>query len=974
MNTIANHLAVTRVTMCLVYRKLLRFNIILLLSLILLGKEAMSQGGEEFPVTGRDRIIDPDVRTNWDMLWGDAPSISPDGKYAAWIMYKANKGIMLVISRIDGTWRRELCDPGPGFFASSGRHYISKGFGKWCIVPLGEEPQYLEEFFNLKCDKTGHWVIGQKKSDSNVVVKDLLTNSTRQLEAMEELCLNNTEDWLLGKLSGDSHTLVLHHLQTGKTISYVGVQDYILSNDGRAILVRLNTEKGVKLQYISLPDGRKSLVYASVDSSELLNYTMDEAGNGISFTLRDKKSRHAAEGGYSYWYYRLGDAQARCLVKDGSPGIPANAKLTFQTPRFTRDGRYLLFLLQPDSLAPNEQTKGAVQVDVWGYQDALLYTSQTADYNPAQFFYTAVVPVAGGVVSTLVQERLENLFVEPEQIGGDYAVVAKKMVGDRFWEYKRDSVWLVSFLNGSRKLLPFVKADVLEIDKHGKSVIAFDSYRGRHFYRYNIASGQELNLSANIPDWTLGVENPFFIGWQETEKAVNPVIAARTENGSQLLVYDSYDIWQIDLSGQKKAINLTNGYGRKREIVFRLATPENARISTTGSHLLTAFSERTKANGFYFTTKEDPDSLCMGPFFFAHRRLVLNSWMGDPYGPGMLPLKAARSNAWIVKRESATDAPNLFYTNDFKTFRQLTNLQPQREYNWYTTELVHFRQADGVQNQGVLFKPTNFDSTKKYPVLYYCYEQYSYLLNKFIIADVSEVGKPNIPWFVSRGYLVFTPDHYFRKGSRYKSVLLAAEGAVKELTKRSYVDGSRLGIMGLSQGGGFTNHIITHSKLFAAAFEGCGVSDQVSGALQLMGTGFDGAGSRLSISEPLWGSNMWDQPEQWVTESPVVLAHRVSTPLLISHNKADGAVKFDHALAMFTAMRRLGKKVWLLQYDEGSHGLDGKEALDQTIRMTQYFDHYLKGAPPPRWMTQGIPHGLKGKDRALDLDTTGRQP
>ncbi|MBO9573684.1 MAG: prolyl oligopeptidase family serine peptidase, partial [Chitinophagaceae bacterium] len=436
----------------------------------------------------------------------------------------------------------------------------------------------------------------------------------------------------------------------------------------------------------------------------------------------------------------------------------------------------------------------------------------------------------------------------------------------------------------------------------------------------------------------------------------------------------NYDIWQIDLSGRKKAINLTNSYGRKNEIVFRVAQPENAVIPTTTSLLLTAFSERTKANGFYRTAKGNPDRLFMGPYFFSHRRLVLKNFNVDPYGPGMVPLKAARANAWIVKRESSTEAPNLFFTNDFKTFKQLTNLQPQREYNWYTTELVNFTQTDGIQNQGVLFKPANFDSTKKYPVLYYCYEQYSYLLNRFIPADVSEVGKPNIPWFVSRGYLVFTPDHYFRKGSRYNSALLAAEGAVRELKKRPYVDGTKMAIMGLSQGGGFTNYIITHSNLFAAAFEGCGVSDLVSAALQLMGTGFDHGGSRLALYEPTWGSNMWDQPEQWVRELPVVLAHKITTPLLISHNKKDGSVKFDHAVSMFTAMRRLNKKVWLLQYDEGDHGVNGKEALDQTIRMTQYFDHYLKGALPPRWMTQGIPLGLKGKDRALDLDSSGVIP
>ncbi|MBO9572901.1 MAG: prolyl oligopeptidase family serine peptidase, partial [Chitinophagaceae bacterium] len=784
---------------------------------------------------------------------------------------------------------------------------------------------------------------------------DLLTNRTRNLEAIGDVSLDNTEQWLLGKRSGNAQSLVLYHLPTGKTIFYDNVQDYQLTTDCRSLFIRFNTFQGLTLQHISLPYGKKSIVYSSDATNELVNYYIDSTGTGISYTLRDKKVEGSAIGTYSYWYYRLGDAKAKCLVTDHSRGIPTGARLTSRGGQFTRDGRYLLFGLRSASF-PEKIGEDAVQLDVWTYRDVVFYTSQPAGYAPVNFPYTAVVSVEEGKVTTFIQQKHDNSVIDPERIGGDYAVVIKSMVGDRFWEYSRDSIWLVSLIDGSRKLLPFVQIGnpfMLEIDKAGKSIIVFDKYRGRHFYRYDIASGREIKLSANVPDWTLGVENPFFVGWQETEKVINPVIAARTEN--EWLVYDSYDIWQIDLSGHKKAINLTSGYGLKNEIVFRVAQPENAFISTTTSLLLTAFSERTKANGFYRTAKGNPDSLFMGPYFFSHRRLVLNNWILDPYGPGMLPLKAARAKAWIVKRESATEAPNLFFTKDFKTFNHLTDVQPQKEYNWYSTELVNFTQTDGIQNQGVLFKPANFDPNKKYPILYYCYEQYSYLLNKFIPAEVSESGKPNIPWFVSRGYLVFTPDHYFRKGSRYNSVLLAAEGAVQELKKRPYVNGTKTGIIGLSQAGGFTNYIITHSKLFAAAFEGCGVSDMVSGVLQLTSTGFDEGESRLAVTEPLWGSNMWDHPEYWVTESPIVLAHRVTTPLLISHNKVDGAVKFDHAVSMFTAMRRLNKKVWLLQYDKGGHGLGGKDALDQTIRMTQYFDYYLKGASPPRWMTQGIP-------------------
>jgi hypothetical protein len=74
---------------------------------------------------------------------------------------------------------------------------------------------------------------------------------------------------------------------------------------------------------------------------------------------------------------------------------------------------------------------------------------------------------------------------------------------------------------------------------------------------------------------------------------------------------------------------------------------------------------------------------------------------------------------------------------------------------------------------------------------------------------------------------------------------------------------------------------------------------------------------------------------------------------------------------MFTALRRLQKKAWMLEYNEGNHGVDGKSADDFTIRMTQFFDHYLKHSPAPIWMTQGIPARLKQVITGYDLDPAG---
>jgi hypothetical protein len=80
-------------------------------------------------------------------------------------------------------------------------------------------------------------------------------------------------------------------------------------------------------------------------------------------------------------------------------------------------------------------------------------------------------------------------------------------------------------------------------------------------------------------------------------------------------------------------------------------------------------------------------------------------------------------------------------------------------------------------------------------------------------------------------------------------------------------------------------------------------------------------------------------------------------------------------IELFTALRRLQKKAWLLQYDDGTHGLD-KEAdiKDFTIRSRQFFDYYLKGAAPPKWLTEGIPASKKQTETGYELDYSGKKP
>lgn len=86
-------------------------------------------------------------------------------------------------------------------------------------------------------------------------------------------------------------------------------------------------------------------------------------------------------------------------------------------------------------------------------------------------------------------------------------------------------------------------------------------------------------------------------------------------------------------------------------------------------------------------------------------------------------------------------------------------------------------------------------------------------------------------------------------------------------------------------------------------------------------------------------------------------------------NDQDGSVPWYQGIEFFTALKRLGKPSWLLQYNGEDHNLvERRNRKDLSIRLSQFFDHYLKGAKAPYWMTRGVPATEKNRDWGLELD------
>ena len=116
------------------------------------------------------------------------------------------------------------------------------------------------------------------------------------------------------------------------------------------------------------------------------------------------------------------------------------------------------------------------------------------------------------------------------------------------------------------------------------------------------------------------------------------------------------------------------------------------------------------------------------------------------------------------------------------------------------------------------------------------------------------------------------------------------------------------------------------------------------------------------------GKTIWEAPELYMENSPLFHIPNITTPLLIMSNDKDGAVPWYQGIEMFTGLRRLGKPVWMLNYNGDDHNLVLRQnRKDIQIREQQFFDHFLKGAPEPVWMATGVPATEKGKNWGFDL-------
>ena len=740
--------------------------------------------------------------------------------------------------------------------------------------------------------------------------------------------------------------LVLRELATGTEVRIEGVTDYVLDRGEKWLLYAVAGADSLKVDGVyarHLATGTVTPLKQGTGNYRAL--ALDETGAQAAF-VTDADEWTATTPRMALYHAALAAPKplaATLAVAAGAMGD--SLRVSDRGVEFVRAGgvvRFGVARVLPDSIPADSLAERAV-VDLWHWRDA---RPQPMQKLQAAQDRTRSLP-ATYTVATRQMRRLGSDSIPTVTLADDgrlgLAVTDVPYEMDAIAGDDAADVYLITTATGAMRR-------VATRVRHGASLSPAAKYvawfADSSWLVHDVATGRVRDLTAAIPRVRFDQET------HDTPDRPSPWgIAGWTTGDARVLIYDRYDIWEVDPAGLVAPRNLTDGVGRAEQLTFRVVDLDDDRraIDPAQPLLLRAFDNVTKQAGFYrdrVGATALPARIVMAP----------KSWP--------VLVKARKAEQYLVARADYREYPDLWTGPALDAVTRISNAMPeQAQYRWGDVELVKWTNADGVPMEGLLYTPEGFDPAKKYPMITYFYEQ----LSDGLYGYVRPAGRNvvNAPVYTALGYLVFMPNIHYTPGYPGPSAVKSIVPGVQSLIARGIADPARLGITGQSWGGYQTAYVITETNLFAAAVPNATVVNMTSayGGIRWE-SGVERAVVNYERGQSRIGGSLWEYPERYLENSPLFKLDRVRTPVLFMANDADGAVPWYQGIEFFVAMRRLGKEAYMVNYNGDAHN-PRKYANQKDIdrRMQEFFAAKLLGAPEPEWMRRGIPFLERGRDQ-----------
>lgn len=748
--------------------------------------------------------------------------------------------------------------------------------------------------------------------------------------------------------------LVLRNLSNGTDRTFADVLEYSFSKDGKSLVYAVSSKKEENNgAFVVTPQTDAAPVALLTGAGKYLKFTWDEKQTQLAF-ISDKDDVTSSQPKFKVYHWLRTSPTATEVVSVKTAGFRPEFIVSEKgSLSFSYDGSRL-FLSDapppdpepdPNNAVPDEEK---VAMDLWSWKDDYVQPIQKvrsiADRDRS---YRAVWHIKEQKFVQLADKTMENVIPSSNglyAIGTDdrsYRITATYDPG--FSDY-----YLVNTMDGTRTLLRKGQRFGMSWSPNAKYVVFFD---GKDWNSVSIPDGKVTNLTAKL--------NGKFVEEDHDTPDAAPSygLGGWTKDDKQVLIYDRFDIWQVNADGSGGKL-LTNGRASQTAFRYVRLNPDERFIEPGQTMLLRAESEANRDSGFYrVKLDETPEKLLMDAKNFG------------------FPTKAKDADTLMLSASRFDTFPDIWVTNtSFNAPKKMSDGDVQRApFNWGKAELINYKNTDGVPLQGILIKPDNFDPKKKYPMLVYLYEKLSDTVNNF--QNPGPGTSINFSFYASNGYLIFMPDIVYKIGYPGKSALNCVLPGVDAVVKQGFVDENAIGIQGHSWGGYQIAYMVTQTNRFKAAAPGALVANMFSAYNGIRwGTGLPRQ-FQYERTQSRIGANIWDATQKFMENSPLFYVKNITTPIMMIANDNDDAVPWYQGIEFYLALRRLNKEVYMFNYNGEFHGLRRRaNQKDYSRRMFEFFNHFLKGAPAPEWMEKGIPYLDREKEKDKYRQPIGDQP
>ena len=893
--------------------------------------------------SAQKKELDHTVYDSWQSI--RETSFHPQGKYIVYAIVPQEGDGTFIIRNVKTGNELSIARATQAVFTENGEYLVAK-----------IKPSFVE---------TRKAKIDKKKADEmpkdSLVIVELATNTIQKIPSVKNFQLaEHGNDMIVylkdkkGDINKEGSDLVMRDLSSAKEKTFSNISQYLIHPKAMGVVMyQVKTkQKESQILLATIADTNTKILTKQVYTAT--NFIWDEEGKQLAYLVEKDSADKALQKNYYLAYYTPSLETAISIFDKSNKTIPTNYTIGGDRKmKFSKSGNKLEFGVQP--ILPIKDTSlpdfDRVSVDIWHYNDPIIQPAQLKALE-STLKSTELVFLNTQNKNTIYLGKIKDrdLMTTAE---GDGAIVyatidSSYLLASQWQGFSLKDIYAIATNDGQRKLIQKEwKGNLMSASYDGNALLYYDEPQKKYF-AYNATTGKTIQIAKDIKTSLFDEENDL----PDDPNAYG--IAKWMDNNQEVLMYDRYDIWLVDVNGIKASKKLTNG--RMNKIISRFIETDAERktLAKNAILLIKGYSEVDKSELISTLNLAD------GAFNLINQvPMHFTTIVG-----------ASHSNDIAVMQEDEVKSPNLYLYTLAATKQNPTSIATintqQANYNWMSSQIVKWKAYTGKMAEGVLYLPENFDAKKKYPMIVYFYERSNQTLHNYL-APAPTPSRLNIPFFASRGYIVFVPDIWYTRGYPGQSAYDYILSGTRAMIQKGFVDSTKVGLQGQSWGGYQIAYLITKTNLYAAAWAGAPVVNMTSAYSGIRwGPGISRQ-FQYEKSQTRLGASLWERPDLYIKNSPLFSLPNIKTPLVIMSNDADDAVPWYQGIEMYSDMKRLNKKVWLLVYNNEAHNLvERKNRKDIQIREQQFFDTYLKGAPMPEWLSKGVPAVMKGRTWGLN--------